>query len=35
MEAEFRILKAGPKVEIHHDALKVTLKKYQTGKLLT
>ena len=34
MESELRMLEAGPKVNIHPDALKSTLKKYQTGKPL-
>ena len=34
METELQILEEGPKVGIHLDALKVTLKKYQTGKPL-
>ena len=33
MEAELRINEEGPKVEIHLDALKETLKKTQTGNL--
>ena len=33
METVLRILEEGPKVEIHLDALKVTLKKYQIGIL--
>ena len=34
METELRILEEGPQVEIHLDAFKATLKKYQTGKPL-
>ena len=34
MEAEVWILEEGPKVEIRLDALKATLKKYQTENLL-
>ena len=33
MEKEWQILEEGPKVEIHLNSLKATLKKYQTGKL--
>ena len=32
MEKELRIIEEGPKVEMPLDALKITLKKYQTGK---
>ena len=34
METELRMLEEGPQVNIHPDALKATLKKYQTGKPL-
>ena len=34
MGTQLGILEEGPKVDIHLDALKTTLKKYQTGKPL-
>ena len=34
MEIELQILEEDPKVEIHFDSLKSTLKKYQTIKSL-
>ena len=34
METELHILEKGPKVEIHLEALKATLKIYKTGKSL-